>query len=55
MLEHSAELKDLATALAKAQGIVRGATRDSLNPHFRSKYADLASVWEACRDALTPN
>ena len=55
MLEHSAELKDLATALAKAQGIVRGATRDSLNPHFRSKYADLASVWEACRDALTQN
>ena len=55
MIEHSTELNALATALAKAQAAVRGATRDSLNPHFRSKYADLASVWEACREALTQN
>jgi hypothetical protein len=26
-----------------------------VNPHFRSKYADLGAVWEACRDALTAN
>lgn len=45
----------LAAALAKAQGMMKGATKDSENPHFKSKYADLASVWEACREALTKN
>lgn len=34
-------------ALAKVQAEIGGAVRDSVNPHFRSKYADLASVWEA--------
>ncbi len=42
-------------ALAKAQAQVKGASKDSINPHFKSKYADLASVWEACREALTAN
>ena len=45
----------LAKALSQAQGQIKGATRDSLNPHFKSKYADLASVWDACRKALTDN
>lgn len=29
--------------------------KDSTNPHFKSSYADLASVWDACRDALSEN
>lgn len=37
----------LNEALAKAQAELTGAKKDSENPHFRSKYADLASVWEA--------
>lgn len=45
----------LALALSKAQGMIKGAAKDSENPHFRSKYADLASVWDACRDALSKN
>jgi hypothetical protein len=45
----------LAAALSKAQAAMRGAAKDSQNPHFKSKYADLASVWEACREALTAN
>lgn len=45
----------LAAALAKAQASMAGAKKDATNPHFRSRYADLASVWEACRDALTRN
>jgi hypothetical protein len=45
----------LAGALAKAQGEIRGAAKDSLNPHFKNKYADLASVWDACRAALSKN
>jgi hypothetical protein len=42
----------IADALAGAQGEIEGARKDSLNPHFRSKYADLASIWDACRSPL---
>jgi hypothetical protein len=45
----SASIAKLATALAAAQGEMANATKDSTNPHFKSKYADLASVREACR------
>lgn len=46
---------DIATALAKAQGEMGGAMKDSANPFFKSKYADLSSVWEACRAPLAKN
>lgn len=55
ILSQSPELDQLATALSKAQAAVKGAAKDSINPQLRNKYADLASVWEACRDALTSN
>lgn len=55
ILSQSPELDQLATALAKAQASVKGAAKDSVNPQLRNKYADLASVWEACREALTSN
>jgi len=42
-------IKELATALAKAQGEMKNAAKDSANPFFKSKYADLASVVEAIR------
>lgn len=42
-------------ALARLQGEVRAALKDSMNPHFKSKYADLSAVWEACRAPLTKN
>lgn len=45
----------LSEALAKAQGQMRGAPKDAANPFYRSKYADLASISEACRDALAKN
>jgi hypothetical protein len=51
-MNHSAEMKHLPAALLKAQGAIQPARKDSVNPHFKSKYADLASVWDACRDAL---
>lgn len=54
-MTHSESLDQLATALAKAQAAVKGAKRDSANPYFKSTYADLASVWEACREAFTSN
>jgi hypothetical protein len=43
----------LAAALVKAQSLVEGAKKGKRNDHFRSSYADLASVWEACGSALT--
>src|SRR5690349_20633083 len=54
-VEQSEAIDKLATALAKAQSEVESAKKDSANPHFKSRYADLASVWAACRDALTKN
>lgn len=54
-LTHSDSINELATALAKAQGAMRGALKDADNPYFKSRYADLASVWEACRKPLTDN
>jgi hypothetical protein len=55
MMETSPEIGQLAKALAAAQGAVEGAVKGKVNPAFKSKYADLASVWEACREALTNN
>lgn len=45
----------LAAALAKAQAEIKGAKKDAENPFFKSTYADLASVWEACRLPLSTN
>lgn len=52
-MNKSESIGKLASALSKAQGMIKGAVKDSVNPHFRNKYADLTSVWEACREALT--
>jgi ERF superfamily len=54
-MQTSEQIAELAAALATAQAAMRGALKDSENPFFRSKYADLASVWEACREPLTAN
>lgn len=54
-MDTSAELSELATALAKAQSAIKGAVKDSANPFYKSNYADLDSVWDACREPLTSN
>lgn len=51
----SETLGKLGEALAKAQGEMESASKDSTNPHFRSKYADLASIREAVRKPLSSN
>jgi len=45
----------LAAALAKAQRAMEGAKKDGWNSFYKSKYAELASVWDACREPLTAN
>jgi hypothetical protein len=51
MTEHN----NIAAALASAQSEMGKALKDSQNPHFKSKYADLASVCAACMPALNAN
>lgn len=45
-------LKELATALAKAQAEMKNATLNKVNPHFKSKYADLAEIIDTTRETL---
>jgi len=45
----------IAAAFIKAQSQMGNATKDSNNPYFKSKYADLNSVREACLPALNDN
>src|SRR5271170_773684 len=49
----SSECNKLFEALAKAQSEMLIADRDSNNPYFKSKYADLASITRASRPSLT--
>lgn len=48
-----AGIAQLSASLALAQAEITSAAKDRKNDHFKSKYADLASVWEACRTAIT--
>ena len=48
-------MKEIATALVRAQKDFAPALKTATNPHFRTKYADLASCIEAVIDALNYN
>ena len=48
-------MKELFAALVKAQSEMKIATKDNLNPHFRNRYADFGSVYDAVKDALHRN
>lgn len=48
-------MQQIATAFVKAQKQFAPALKTSTNPHFKSKYADLASCVEAVIDALNEN
>lgn len=51
--EIKAEHGNIAAALAAAQAEMDKALKQSNNPAFRSKYADLGNVMDACMPALT--
>jgi hypothetical protein len=51
-MKTSEKITTIAPALCKAQAAIKAATKDATNPHFRSKYADLTSVIDACKAAL---
>lgn len=48
-------MKQVAAALVKAQKAFGPALKSSTNPHFKSRYADLAACVEAVIDALNDN
>lgn len=52
-MQKSESIKELATALAKAQGEIKGAIKDAANPFFKSTYADLASCVDAIKVAFS--
>ena len=54
-MDKSESIKELATALSKAQGEMGSAHKSADNPFFKSKYADLASVTDAIKASLKNN
>jgi hypothetical protein len=51
-LNKSESIAKIASAFVKAQSEMGNAVKDSKNPFFKSSYADLNSVREACLPAL---
>jgi hypothetical protein len=49
----SENIDQLITALAIAQGEISPAQKSADNPFHKSKYANLTSIWEACRGHLS--
>lgn len=43
----------ITVALAAVQATLQPADKDGTNPHFNSKFATLASIWDACRKPLS--
>lgn len=54
-MNKSEQINELAAALAKAQGKIKGAIKDSINPHYKSKFADLDGCWDVAREPLSSN
>jgi len=54
-MRQSESIANLAKALSIVQGKLTYATKDSANPFFKSRYADLESVWDSCRSLLAEN
>lgn len=54
-MKTSPTITKLAPALLAAQKLMGAAKKGSANPYFKSKYADLGAVLEACKDLLNEN
>lgn len=51
----SESIKNIAGALVKLQSEIGKAKKDKNNPFFNSKYADLESIHEVCKESLKSN
>lgn len=54
-MQTSEQINEVAAAMAAVQAKMKPAIKDATNPHFKSKYADLGSVFEAIRGPLAEN
>ena len=54
-MKMSETISELALALSKAQGQIEDATKDGINPAFKSKYADLSAYRAVIREPLAVN
>ena len=54
-VETSPEINEIAKALSNVQQEALLAIKDANNPFFKSKYADLSSVWGVLRGPLSSN
>jgi ERF superfamily len=54
-MNQSETIGHLAKAVSFLQVQLTHAKKDSKNPFFKSSYADLESVWDACRNLLAAN
>jgi len=55
MMKTSDSITAIAPALVKAQALIEDAVKDSSNPAFRSKYADLSAVLAVIRKPMADN
>ena len=55
MLHKSESIANLVKALSTLQGELKDADKNALNPHFKSKYADLSEVLGNLRPLLAKN
>jgi hypothetical protein len=55
MLNKSESIANLVKALSALQGELKDADKNALNPHFKSKYADLSEVLGNLRPLLAKN
>src|SRR5687767_7298711 len=51
----SIEQNELFTAVAKMQGELDNATKNSKNPHFKSDYANLDAIIKTAKEPLSKN
>jgi hypothetical protein len=51
-LESSPALDKLLPALLEVQREIAPAKKTALNPHFKTRYADLAEIWDTCSGPL---
>lgn len=53
--DRSESIAKIAVALCKVQAAIEPVKKDSSNPFYKSKYADLAAIWDAAREPLAKN
>lgn len=52
-MNKSESIASISAALAKAQAEIENASKSSVNPHFKSRYADLAEVLNTVRPVFS--